>query len=194
MAEELSPGMQNVEASIASERKIQEYMDRLDISEEDLKRWQNILDLGSGTEQEFAKGIKTINPKARVVSLDPRQGLAEEIDLESYFPEEKDARLRGRRNPEENTVAGLAQELPFKDGSFDAVLALHSVPQYLKEPEINLALGEIVRVLKAGGEARIHPVLESKDLESVNQFLRQRQGDIKGAYKEKNHLFVIKKS
>ena len=38
-----------------------------------------------------------------------------------------------REKTPENSVAAFAQELPYKDDSFDAVVSLYSVPGYLSD-------------------------------------------------------------
>jgi SAM-dependent methyltransferase/uncharacterized protein YbaR (Trm112 family) len=51
-------------------------------------------------------------------------------------------------------VCGDARFLPFRDATFDAVFS-YSVLQHLSEADVELALGEVARVLKPGGVSLI---------------------------------------
>jgi SAM-dependent methyltransferase len=55
---------------------------------------------------------------------------------------------------EADYVVGDARELPFADGSFDAVFS-YSVLQHLAKPDVRVAVAEIARVLRPGGTAWI---------------------------------------
>ncbi len=135
----------------SSDRHLQDYEETLGIHREDL-RDRKILDLGSGLFESLGKDLEREGITTNVVSLNP--------DLA------QDSLLRSFRDPnsERSAVAALAQQLPFKNESFDLVVGLESVTRYV-DPGTHLGdakkwASEIVRVLKYGGEARLWPILE----------------------------------
>lgn len=159
MSNEFPSPIQEAENSIVTERSLKQYEQMLDFNENDLNKWNSIVDLGCGTEQNLAKEIRAINPNISVISIDPGLGLPEASDLSRFMDEEKMTRIRSRENPEPMSIAALAQELPIQTSSVDAVLALHSVPQYIShEKGVEQSINEIIRILNNGGEARIYPV------------------------------------
>jgi len=165
--------MKNVEGALMTERDLSNYMEYLDVTIGEIVRWGKILEIGSGTEQNFAKEIRERGYGNKVISIDPRLALPELIDLGGMFPEEHEARLRGRKNPEVNTIAALAQNLPIESGSVDAILASRSVPLYISSQEdMDSVLTEMCRVLKVGGEIRIYPVAVGEKRKVVEISLR----------------------
>ncbi len=159
-----------------TERGVTRYMELLNISEDELNDPHSlILDLGAGTEQNFAKEVRKLNLKSKIVSLDPRLGLSEAEDIDNLFAKpHKEARIRGRKNPETKTAAGLSASLPFVDNVFDHIYALYSVPYYLnyRNPsEVSETLQEMLRVLKPGGVIRVFPV-ENEQLNIIKNFLK----------------------
>ncbi|MFH1632040.1 MAG: class I SAM-dependent methyltransferase [bacterium] len=195
--------MEAVESAILSERDFRQYQDNLDITAEELNKWDKIVDLGAGTRQEFAREVSAGGFDAEVISVDPRLLLSEEEDLAGMLEEEAEARILGRNEPFGEVVGALAQDLPFEDESIDAVLAHFSVPMYLEsKSEINEALDEILRVLMPGGEARIYPVSSTKNQQEVLEWLADHEDEIEvdSEIKEENlkvgevkYLIKIKK-
>ncbi len=92
-----------------------------------------VLDVGAG-DSEFAEKMR--KRKIRVVRLDP--------DYLSYPPRDK-----------KDTVVGIVQELPFRDDTFDEVLASWSM--YYVKTGTKVALAELLRVTKPGGRVQISP-------------------------------------
>ena len=115
-------------------------------------------------KQEFAKEVKEMGLKSKIVSVDPRLGLSEQEDLSLLKePDRKQKRLEGRKNAQPMSVAGISEALPFKENSFDKIYALYSVPYYLKNPqEIQNTLQEMIRTLKSGGTIKAFPVLKEQ--------------------------------
>lgn len=168
----LSEQMQSVDNAVLTERTFSEYKVILDIHDQELTNWHVIVDLGSGMQQDFAKSLKEEGGNNTVISVDPKLALPEETDLNGIFPEEHEARLRGRKNPQEGTIAALGNNMPLKEASVDAVLAVASVPRYLKSEEsIRATFDEIFRILKTNGEARVFPINVLKDKEIVEKIL-----------------------
>lgn len=156
-----SDQMREVKDALMTERNLDDYMQYLDVTVGEINRWGKIVEIGSGTEQDFAKEIREKGYGSKVISIDPRLALSESTDLSGMFPEEAEARLRGRKNPEPNTIAALAQNLPIASGSIDAILASRSVPLYISsQKDMDSVLSEMYRVIKDGGEIRIYPVAE----------------------------------
>ncbi len=92
-----------------------------------------VMDLGSGT----GPNLRYLRPDVTLVGLEPNPF------MHRYFSQEAEA--TGRPAVQ---VQGLAQDLPFPDGSIDAVVAslvLCSVP------DVDQTLAEVFRVLKPGG-------------------------------------------
>ena len=159
-----------------TERGVMRYVELLKIPEDELNDPHSlILDLGSGTEQNFAKDIRKFNLKSKIISLDPRLGLSEGEDVDDLFTKShKEARIQGRKNPETKTAGGLSSNLPFLDSIFDRIYALYSVPYYLnyRNPsEVSETLQEMLRILKPGGVIRAFPI-ESEQLDIVKNFLK----------------------
>jgi ubiquinone/menaquinone biosynthesis C-methylase UbiE len=161
-----------VERAIMTERELNEYKDYLSVSDEELEHWDTVVDLGSGTQQEFARAMKKKYPDKTVYSVDARLTLGEQEDLEGMLPEEAERRLEGRNNPVEGTIAAFAQKLPIESESVDAVLASFSIPMYTEtQDEIDKAFDEAFRILKPRGEARFYPVSKNKNLYMVLEWL-----------------------
>lgn len=60
--------------------------------------------------------------------------------------------------PEKGAVCGDMCLLPFPSGGIDYCFAIWSLSHYLSEERRDLAVSEIIRVLKPKGRAFIHPV------------------------------------
>jgi SAM-dependent methyltransferase len=110
------------------------------------KAGQLILDLGSGVQNSF--GNDPQNHVHTVVSLNPR--LAFSSPREELLETE----------PGNNTmaVAGLAQTLPFKTGTFDKIYSAYAVPHHVPAAERPKAYSEVLRILKLGGTAQFFPL------------------------------------
>ncbi len=148
-----------VEATYMSDRGVFEYLDRLGISERDLDDPNIIvMDLGAGAEQDFAKQVRQLELKCKVISIDPRLGLSIDKDL-SIPGTDREKRLKGRLNPEKNSLAAIGNNLPFAKESFSRIYAMYSVPYYLETAEeIEELFSEVLRVLKSEGEYRAYPI------------------------------------
>jgi ubiquinone/menaquinone biosynthesis C-methylase UbiE len=108
-----------------------------------------VLDIGTGSSLRLANDFKREFIKADVVSFSP-------IFARKKF--RKEAQEDNRPELLGMAVAGMGENLPFSDNSFDRILALHAF-QYLNTQEgQDSFLNEIVRVLKKDGEAYIGPL------------------------------------
>lgn len=127
----------------------EQYQEALNFPIETLKG-KKVLDIGGRPGGKFARKAKEL-----------------EVDLVTLNPE-----LSELRPSPVHTVAGLSQELPFADESFDFVIALASVPIYLPKfaEDIRKSSMEIIRVLKIPGGAIITPITE--DIRSSENFKR----------------------
>jgi ubiquinone/menaquinone biosynthesis C-methylase UbiE len=148
------------------------YFDIFKISENDFDDPNAlILDLGAGMQQEFAREVKKLGLKSKIISVDPRLGLSEEEDLSLLPKSERQERLEGRKNVQPMSVAATSEALPFKEGSFDKIYALYSVPYYLKNSqEIKTTLEEMIRTLKSGGIIKAFPV-DKNQIEAVKKIV-----------------------
>lgn len=143
-------------STVLGERFLKDYLQVFELDEAELVG-KRILDVGSGRLMRFAReaATKGIN----VVSLNPElknAALREEPANHDIYG----GKLRfwnKWRNKLPPRVAGLAQYLPFKDKSFDAITAFLSVPQYLPsdQGEVTKALGEMMRVVEPNGSINL---------------------------------------
>lgn len=146
-------------------RGLEFYLENLHLRAEDLVG-KRILDFGSGKEAAFARDVAFGQMKnTKVVSFSPHFSKAE------YRKDVKGA------GGSVSAVAGIAQNMPFKDGSFDYVLGVWSVPFHLRigtddfaEMEVRKALSEALRILAPGGELRLFP-FDDADLVSLQAVL-----------------------
>ena len=131
------------------EEEFQRYVEDLKLKPEDFEK--KILDVGAGAAQ-FAKWAKEHGISRQIYSLEPQRDYLQE----SY-----------------KGVVGKAEELPFKDGSFDLAVSSAAIPNiYIDEngsdkvkEKITKSLSEILRVIRPGGEMRLARVLMGKEYE-----------------------------
>lgn len=100
------------------------------------RRGERFLDVGCGTGYLTRVVAPVVGPEGRVTGVDPSPAMVEYA--------------RGRAPANCDYQEGEGQDLPFPDGSFDAVLsslAVHHIP----EGERARALREMFRVLRPGG-------------------------------------------
>ncbi len=62
--------------------------------------------------------------------------------------------------------------LPFRDDTFDAILGLHSVPQYVPTEHIPALMADIIRVAKPAGHVALFPVL-NEDIPAVTEIIKK---------------------
>lgn len=126
----------------------------LGINEGDLKN-KKVLDLGSGNAsvaQELSlKGIEVHSLDLLCKPIEtPKHSVGPFV---SKFGQDAYDKAKAK------AVTGQAEYLPYRDESFDTVIALFSIPFYSPdEAHLEQVLKEIVRVLKNGGEARLGPL------------------------------------
>lgn len=56
-----------------------------------------------------------------------------------------------RRNPDLDAVRADVRELPFADGTFDAIVSLSTLDHFRDDRDLDLALSELSRILEPGG-------------------------------------------
>ncbi|OGH19885.1 MAG: hypothetical protein A3D74_04770 [Candidatus Levybacteria bacterium RIFCSPHIGHO2_02_FULL_37_13] len=123
---------QEVKSSRRTDRHFEVYKDLFGFTDNDLKN-KTILDIGAG-DSGFA--IEAAKIAKRVIRLDS--------DYSNRSPEYKS-----------DAITAIAQELPFRDDTFDETLA--SVSLYWIKTGLNEALSEMIRVTKPEGKIRIYP-------------------------------------
>lgn len=112
------------------------------IKQAEIQPGHRILDLGCGTGT-LTILIKKIHPNADVVGLD---GDPEVLEI---------ARTKAAKAGVEITLDhGMAFKLPYSDGAYDRVLTC-LVMHHLTRDDKQSTLGEVYRVLRAGGELYI---------------------------------------
>ncbi len=125
-------------------RPLARYEDVLFFNRRDL-HGKRVLDLGAGPEIKFARGLRAADIGAAVVSLSPD------------FSDRNIAATPNKLLPG-GLVAAIGQELPFDNGTFDYVFALH-VGEHLLKPDKQAVMLEMCRVLAPGGEAHFGPLV-----------------------------------
>lgn len=118
----------------------QQYLHDLSLKRKDLLG-KRILDIGSGNGS-FTQVIKAKKIRSSIINLDP--------EIDTVIPYRADF------------VRAIAQKLPFKDNTFDLVLAHASIPFVFRrldrtwnKQDITQSFDEALRVMRIGGEARI---------------------------------------
>src|SRR3989344_3752335 len=141
-------------------RSLEQYEYELQFDRRELEG-KTVLDLGSGLQALLDKSLKKAGIHATVISLSPDYSNEEHRKfLEPTRWEKFKAVIKDER-AEPLAVAGVGEQLPFKDESFDEVLALASVSAYSERYQEFLS--EICRVLKNGGIARIGALYDDTD-------------------------------
>jgi len=107
-----------------------------------------VLDAGAGSGRA-AVGVLRARPQATVTALDIYSGYYG-IDDNTPARFMKNARIAGAANRADARV-GDVREMPFGDGSFDAVVSSYMIDHLPRDSRVK-ALHEVARVLKAHGE------------------------------------------
>jgi ubiquinone/menaquinone biosynthesis C-methylase UbiE len=110
----------------------------------DLRPGMRLLDVGCGPGS-ITRGLAERLAPGQVIGIDTAEAVLRSA--------REEAAARGLTNLEYHQ--GSVYELPFEDGSFDAVYA-HQVLQHLREPA--RAVGEMLRVLRPGGLLAVRDV------------------------------------
>jgi ubiquinone/menaquinone biosynthesis C-methylase UbiE len=146
-----------------------------------------IVEVGSGTNQSFARAVKELKPKSLVVSIDPTlainkedyvttvtewkgniptaiyyDNLSENNSSEQNYSERIKSIRLSEANKTGNVMAALAPDLPIKENSVNLLIDSWAAGYYLDKEsnEFINYLKDISRVLKPGGFARLYPVSE----------------------------------
>src|SRR3989338_3849917 len=148
-----------------SDRGLDKYLLDLNLTKEVLVG-KRILDLGSGTRR-FAKEMEDNGIVADVFSVDP---IFEDPNKKiEKGADELGGQLSETDRPSiaKKTVAALGENLPFRDNSFDFILAEYSLPAHsTSEKQIDEFFQSSIRSLRVGGELRFCPPvnLQMKEL------------------------------
>ncbi len=140
------------------------YLEEFELTVEQLEG-KVIVDIGIGKSNKFARELRARGINATVIGISPdlKDPLTREMvntgDPVRSVVIDRDARVEEGSNL---LVAGIAQMLPLAAGSTDLVLANYSLSYYHMSSglsaEADAWIGELGRVLKHGGEARVQPV------------------------------------
>jgi len=130
----------------------------LNISPDEVEgfRDKKVLDLGAGAHLQFARGLEKAGISTDVVSFSP-----------AFADENWTGRMEGRK-PEDKLVAGMGEQLPFADESFDRIVCLEVLEHLHTYERYVLFLKEVVRVLKPTGIAFLGPTMELRGGYSAN--------------------------
>lgn len=133
-------------------------------SEAGLKSDPQILDVGTGTAQIPIELCRS-HAECEIVAVD--------LSREMLTLGEKNVTKSGFETRIRLALID-AKELPFADGTFDAVVSnsiIHHIPEPLG------ALGEMQRVLQVGGVLFVRDLLRPPDLETLNQLVETYAGN-----------------
>ncbi len=126
-------------------RGLDAYETALGFRREDLRN-KEILDLGAGKEVRLSKEVSDAGLGATVIEMSP----------DFLHPDIREKAQAA--SPDVIAVAGLGQNLPFKNESFDDVLVLHVLEHLENEETFFKVLEESARVLRPGGRVYLGPV------------------------------------
>jgi ubiquinone/menaquinone biosynthesis C-methylase UbiE len=122
----------------APPRNLERYEILSGVKREEL-RGKTVLDLGSSQEQLFDKELKASGIECKVISLSP------DYSLKEHYPVSK--------KEWHNSVAAIAQALPFKEETFDYILDVGGPGVHASKPgQIKIWMLEVIRVLKKQGK------------------------------------------
>lgn len=122
---------------------------------------------------EIALGVKRENITGRVLDLgagsdckpaDELRGV-QVFSLSPDFSSPRNLSRKGRKSSKGKVCAGLGQQLPFADNSFDTVLG-QNVIDYIEDKGV--VVSEAIRVLKPGGRAYFGPDIPRPDDEEFD--------------------------
>ena len=126
---------------------------------------KHVLDLGAGFLEMFSRESATGN--VDVISLNPKlvNVRLRKQTIHNF------SKIRGSKNPipdwRRKSVAGTAQDLPFSDHVFDAIIAVASITKHVPEKDWPQALAQITRTLKPSGTVYIYPVKNVESFEAL---------------------------
>jgi len=180
-----------------TDRSFSKILETLRLNEYDILKLEPnsvILEVGSGTNQAFARAIKELRPDILCVSLDPTLAIKPEdyvttvsdwkgtLPSAIYYdnfsentPQEQvySSRIRDVRieeaNKTGNTIAALTPDLPFRENSIDLIVDSWAAGYYLDKNSNKFVhyIEDISRVLKNEGNARLFPVFERQILNLI---------------------------
>lgn len=157
-------------------RDLEDYLHFLNLKENDLVG-KKILDIGSGAAI-FAKEAK--QKGIEVTAIDPMYSDSEGREYFNTVWVKENFRPRG--------IAGVNQELPFKNEKFDTVICMFSSFHYAQsEEDIQRNLTESLRVLRDNGTLYICPV----DRDENNNRLSINCESDKQEYKLSEYFFGL---
>lgn len=160
------------------EEKFQRYVEDLQFTPKDFEK--RILDVGAGSAQ-FAKWAKEHGVSSEIYSLELI------YERSSEYLKEKS-----------KSVWGSAEDMPFKNNTFDLVISLDAIPQvfsgeeYKKEElkeNVKSSFSEMLRVIKPGGEIRIGGMFD-KGINEKQRQLRSTFNEIINEFKSKQDIAV----
>jgi cyclopropane fatty-acyl-phospholipid synthase-like methyltransferase len=107
-----------------------------------------VLDLGAAAHLQFARGLEKAGIRADIVSFSP-----------AFADKNWSDNIKNRKESDK-VVAGMGEELPFADDTFDRVVCLDVVEHLGTYERYIVFLKEIARILAPNGVAYIAPIVE----------------------------------
>ncbi|MEK9160581.1 MAG: class I SAM-dependent methyltransferase [Patescibacteria group bacterium] len=152
-------------------RSLERYLERAGLTLEELFTADIILDLGAGPEARFRDELAEAAKKAGVSPL-PH---VISVSL-GYADPEIRKNLIEKTGSAEGVVAADVEKLPFRDGTFTKIVAVHLFT-HLTEEKLRGAVAEVERILAPNGTLVIVPVLVPKEKGDYTFDLTQAEAD-----------------
>jgi SAM-dependent methyltransferase len=158
-----------------TDRGVGEYLRFLNLGREDLED-KKILDIGAGLGK-FAEGAAKENISNKIYSLEPFLSIAKE-EIISGTKEKTDYSAEALK-AKEKMVAGIAEEMPFKENTFDLVLSLYAMPLYaISKMSVLNFFRNIIKITKNGGEIRLYPINRTRKGKALTDFWPSNQNGL----------------
>lgn len=138
--------LQTAENTEFSDRSFADYLGVFGLNSEDLKG-ERVMDLGAGGKQKFAEEAEATGLGIEVVSVNPNLKAGTKPRTMYGMDRERHGQ----------SVAAFSQRMPFRNESFDRILAFASIPQYLNPDDYESSIKEVFRTLKKGGKFHSAP-------------------------------------
>jgi hypothetical protein len=157
-----------------TDRDLDAYQNLLGFTPDSFPGASRILVIGSGATRLFEKQLAAERPDLSIISIDPllRCGVEERIKEAGRKAGQHRANFAnsGEDFYRPGAVCGAfvmrqttSNYFPFRDKSFNAVLGLHSLPQWLLNAQIPPFVEDLARIMAPGAYASLYPMYNDQE-------------------------------